>query len=351
MFNTFKTIASLVFLVVITTALGHSQSTLVNLSFAQLKSGQFQGILHCTGPMWTPEEHAGYLEAFPDTRSMMVRHGINLAPTQRFSFAQLVSNVAANMDRFSSELPLLSISFNTIKNKTRVGLDADVAAGRFDPKIAQLAQLVQSRRVPVFIRIGPEANGYWNGYAPQSFQQAFRHIVAIFQAQRVDNAIFMWNYKAVLDQNVVAPYLDFYPGDDVVDWWSVDLFKNDFLNATIRQKVKTFLADAAARGKPVIIPESAPSTLDIGAPMGKSHQQQGSRGRSSSSQTTWNTWFVPYFDLINTEPNVKAFCYSNRNFFKNDVKLKDWGNLRIDQSPLKSLYQQELLKPQYIHQP
>jgi len=336
---------------VVYVAMATSRTTLPDLSFAQLQSGQFQGILHCTGPMWTPEEHAGYLEAFSRTRSMMVRHGINLAPTQRFSFAQRVSNVEANMDRFSSELPLLSISFNTLRNKTRVGLDADVAAGRFDQEVAQLAQLVRSRRVPVFIRIGPEANGYWNGYAPESFRQAFRHVVDIFQTRGADNAIFVWNYKAVLDQNVVAPYLDFYPGDDVVDWWSVDLFKNDFLNPTIKQKVKTFLADAASRDKPVIVPESAPSTLDIGAPMGASHKRQGSRGSASSPQTTWDTWFVPYFELINADPNVKAFCYSNRNFFKNDVKLKDWGNLRIDQSPLKALYQQELLKPQYIHQP
>lgn len=337
----FKAVATITLLVTIYAAMVYPQTAFSTLSFAQLKSGQFQGILHCTGPMWSPEEHAGYLQAFARTPSLMVRHGLNLAPSPRFNFTQLLENIAANMDRFSNELPLLSISFNTIRNKIRVGLDADVAAGRFDQNIEQLAQLVSSRRVPVFIRIGPEANGYWNGYTPEFFQQAFRRIVDIFKTQGADNAIFMWNYKAVSDKNAIAPYIDFYPGDDVVDWWSIDLFKNDFLNPAIKQKVKTFLTDAAARGKPVIIPESAPSTLDIGAPM----------GASSSPQTTWETWFVPYFDLINGDPNVKAFCYSNRDFFKNDVKLKEWGNLRIDQSPLKQLYQQELLKPQYIHQP
>lgn len=346
-----KAFASIILLAVIYASMAYPRTALPPLSFEQLKAGQFKGILHCTGPMWSPEEHEGYLAAFLRTRSMMVRHGLNLDPSARFSFAQLLENIEANMDRFSSELPLLSISFNTLRNKIRVGLDADVAAGRFDQNIVKLAQLVTSRQVPVFIRIGPEANGYWNGYSPEFFQQAFRRIVDIFKAQGTDNAIFMWNYKAVLDKNRIAPYRDFYPGDDVVDWWSIDLFSNDFLNPTLKQKVKTFLADAASRGKPVIIPESAPSTLDIGAPMGASREQRGSRGSAQSSpQTTWDTWFVPYFKLINNDPNIKAFCYSNRDFFKNDVKLKNWGNLRIDQSVLKPLYQQELLKPQYIHQ-
>lgn len=345
-----KYVAVLLTLCVIFVTMGHPQTARLDLSFDQLKSGQFQGILHCTGPMWNPEEHQGYLDAFADTRPVMVRHGLNLAPSPRFTFEQTLGNIRANMDRFSDELPLLSISFNFQRNNAPVGLDAEVAAGQFDPQIAQLAQLVKSRQVPVFVRIGPEANGSWNGYSPAFFPQAFRHIVEVFKAQGTDNAIFIWNYKAVLQQNLIAPYLDFYPGDEVVDWWSIDLFSNDFLNPTLNQKVKAFLADAAARGKPVIIPESAPSSLDIGAPMEEANHRQRRGTTRGSPQDTWNTWFVPYFNLINADPNIKAFCYSNRDFFKNDVKLKDWGNLRIDQSSLKPLYQQELHKPQYIHQ-
>lgn len=173
---------------------------------------------------------------------------------------------------------------------------------------------------------------------PYSFDQ--------LRSGRID-MVFLWNYKAVLDKNEIAPYLSFYPGDDVVDWWSLDLFSEDLLNPALREKVRAFLAEAAARGKPVIIPESAPSGLNIVSPMAS----QGQRNRQRDPQFAWDHWFVPYFELINADPNVKGFCYSNRDFFNHDVKLKAWGNMRIDQSPLRPLYQAELLKSQYLHQP
>ena len=301
------------------------------ISFADLKSGNFDKILHCSGPLWNPEEHDGYLTGFPTTKSFMVRLGLNLGDT-RFTFEQTLGQIQGQIDTYAKELPFIAISFNKkFANGAPIGLDQEVAQGDFDSELTALAQLVKGVDRTVFLRIAPEANGFWNGYDPAFFPDAYRHIVTLFQSQGVDNAVYVWNVKLILGQT--PPLMDFYPGDGFVDWWSIDLFNADFLNPTLNGLVLDFLADAAARGKPVIIPESAPSKLDPDA------------------QSTWDDWFVPYFTLINSDSNIKGFCYSNRDFAKNDVTLTSWGNMRIDQSALKPLYQAELLEPQYQHQP
>ncbi|MFQ5690364.1 MAG: glycosyl hydrolase [Gemmatimonadota bacterium] len=300
-------------------------------SFEDLRSGNIDKILHCSGPLWNPEEHDGYLAGFPTTKSFMVRLGLNLGDT-RFTFAETLEKIQDQIDTYSAELPFLSIGFNKkLADGTPVGLDKEVAQGDFDSELTALAGLLKGLNRTVFLRIPPEANGFWNGYSPAFLPDAYRHIVALFQVRGVANAVYVWNVKLVLNQQ--PPLMDFYPGDAFVDWWSIDLFSPDFLNPTLKGRVTAFLADAAGRGKPVIIPESAPSTLDPDA------------------QSTWDDWFVPYFGLINGDPNVKAFCYSNRDFAKNDVTLTAWGNMRIDQSALKPLYQAELLGSQYQHQP
>lgn len=300
-------------------------------SFEDLRTGNIDKILHCSGPLWNPEEHDGYLAGFPTTKSFMVRFGLNLGDT-RFTFDETLTQIQGHIDTYANELPLLSIGFDKkLADGTPVGLDQEVAQGDFDAELTALAQLVKGVNRTVFLRIPPEVNGFWNGYSPAFLPDAYRHIVTLFQAQGVANAVYMWNVKLVLNQE--PPLMEFYPGDSFVDWWSIDLFNADFLNPTLNGLVIDFLADAAARGKPVIIPESAPSKLNPDA------------------QSTWDEWFVPYFGLIHGDPNIKGFCYSNRDFAKNDVTLTEWGNLRIDQSALKPLYQAELLKPQYQHQP
>jgi hypothetical protein len=95
--------------------------------------------------------------------------------------------------------------------------------------------------------------------------------------------------------------------------------------------MRRFLADAEARGKPVIIAESGPATFDVDDP------------------ATWDLWFKPYFALINGNESIKAFCYSNVDFNKTTTGL-EWRDIQLQDSAMAARYQQELRRPQYVHQ-
>ena len=84
-----------------------------------------------------------------------------------------------------------------------------------------------------------------------------------------------------------------------------------------------FVAAAKARGKPLSIPESIPSTVHL-----------------LDDPTTWSAWFTPYFDLIRAE-GIAAFCYSNRDYTKVPA-WSDWGDLRIERSPLRDAWESVL---------
>lgn len=71
-----------------------------------------------------------------------------------------------------------------------------------------------------------------------------------------------------------------------------------------------------ARGKPTMIPESIPHKFHL-----------------LEDPATWDGWFVPCFDLIRSE-GIGAFSYSNRDYTQVPA-WSDWGDLRIEHSPLK----------------
>jgi hypothetical protein len=297
-------------------------------AFADLKAGELGGrILHGSGPLFWPEHHDAYLAAFPDTPSIVVRDDINLGGT-RFAIDQMVARLADDFGRYPREIPLLTILYTKSQNKTFTGLDREVVAGDFDAALVKLAALVRGFDRPVFVRPASEFNGSWSGYHREYFAESFRHIVSLFRREGVANAVYMWNY---MPQGRAFPYIDWYPGDDVIDWWSVDVFSVHFLEPAANAELHRFLGDAAARGKPVFIPESGPSTQGV------------------ADAAVWDAWFEPYFDLINGDPNIKGFCYSNEDF-RLTTGNPDWQNVMLQDSPIRPLYAQELRKPQYWHQ-
>ena len=301
-------------------------------SFEQFKSGNIDTILHCAGPLFNPEEYNGYVNTFSSTPPIMVRFNIGLEDNPRITFAQKVADIVEDITQtYPNEIPFLSITYTVRShNAPADALDEEVVNGELDDKIRLLAQGVKAFNRPTFIRIASEFNGNWNNYEKEYYADSYRHIVDLFREEGVDQAIFMWNYEAL---HTPFPYMEWYPGDEYVDWWSMDIFSLQFENVKANANMIQFLEDAKARGKPVILPESAPNSQDMEDP------------------ATWNSWFAPYFELINNPAyTIKGFCYSNRDFGKYDVGLKEWGNMRIDQSDaLKGKYQEELKKEQYYH--
>lgn len=285
----------------------------VSFSEGALRTGALGGqAIHCSGPLHVPAEYENYVEVFADRPPAMWVTYYSLLDS-RFTPAEKLIVFSAHLARYGG-IPFVGISYtSTNPDGSSTGWDPQVAAGDFDQEIRNLAGAVAADGRPLFVRPGFEFNGIWNNYQPATYRAAFIRIRTLFLEEGATNAIWVWNAHPAGN---VAPFMDFYPGDENVDWWGVNLFGRAFELASQQTFIASFVGGAQARGKPLIIPESIPHKFHL-----------------LDDPTTWNAWFVPYFDLIQSE-GIGAFCYSNRDYTKVPA-WSDWGDLRIEQSPLK----------------
>ena len=203
----------------------------------------------------------------------------------------------------------------------------DIIAGVYDDNLDAAIALLDSFDRDIFVRIGYEANGFWNGYNPADYIAAFRIITDKLRAAS-DRFSIVWCTHPIdgLDRQ-----LEFYPGDEYVDWWAIDLFETSFIN---NQATADFLAAAAEREFPVMIGESTPTGVGVG-----------------DGQESWDDWFETYFDVIRDNPGVKMFCYINRDWTYVGA-LPAWGNGLIHTNEtVRDLYAAELSNPIYAHLP
>lgn len=229
-------------------------------------------------------------------------------------------------------------------------IDDEVASGTtWDGRLHDLAQVLRDFRRPVMVRIGGEFNGWWNGYHPWEFPKAFRKIVQMFRAAGVDNAAFIWCYEPAapedFDARDPAGNWKWYPGADVVDWFSIDLFAKGDVSGTTGApgsltaygKTLKFLDLAVASQKPVVIAESSPSHYDLSG--------------AASAQAAWTEWFAPYFALIAARSEIKWFHYINYDWQQAAYYVASgWKNNDLSAAPaIASLYSAELAKAKYLH--
>jgi len=172
--------------------------------------------------------------------------------------------------------------------------------------------------------------------------------VAMFLAGGVENAAFVWCYEPAapddFDAKDALGNWKWYPGADVIDWFSIDLFATwDISGAVVGHtgaltaygKSLKFLGLAVATARPVIIAESSPQAFDLGV----------------AAPAAWDEWFTPYFHLIATHPEIKWFHYINYDWTKASYYGESgWKNNDMSVSAaLALLYGAELAKSQYLH--
>ncbi|RCX15554.1 dockerin type I repeat protein [Anaerobacterium chartisolvens] len=107
---------------------------------------------------------------------------------------------------------------------------ADIKDGRADAYITKMAQDIKSYGKEIWLRPLHEANGNWYPWAigypgkvntNDTYKAAFKHIVTIFRNNGVSNVkwVYTVNCSNVGDG---TSYTGFYPGDDYVDYTSID---------------------------------------------------------------------------------------------------------------------------------
>lgn len=198
----------------------------------------------------------------------------------------------------------------------------EVAAGLHDAALEELCAFLASLRRQIYVRIGYEANGPWNGYAPETYVAAFRHVAARLRAA-VPGVAIVW----CIEGGFLDNYHPYDPGDEWADWWSIDLFSTVHL-----QTAAKFLEEATERKKPVMIGECTPRRVGV-----------------EEGEESWSRWFAPFFALIRDHGVIKAFCYINWNW-AGYPQWQDWGNARIqDHSAVLQAFREEMRSPLYVH--
>jgi hypothetical protein len=222
-------------------------------------------------------------------------------------FKQLHSDIGSYPDYL---VPQIGLSLNAGQAATHY--EGDVAQGQMDDRVAMLCKGLKSLDRPVYLRIGYEFNGQWNGYDPADYILAFRRIAVALRACAPETAT-VWNYAPdALGAAYTSDYMRFYPGDDFVDWWAINLFAEDSFDSA---GTRHFLDDAVAHRFPVMVAESTPRRHPV-----------------TEGAKVVDGWYKPYFELMRRYPQIKAFCYINWDWRKYP-QWADWGDARIQNDP------------------
>ena len=174
--------------------------------------------------------------------------------------------------------------------------ERNVAKGKHDELIKELALWIKSTERPVFLRIGYEFDGWdWNHYHKKSYLKSWVRIQSVFEELGVDNVAYVWQSKGWgSDQDVLA---DWYPGDDRVDWCAYSYFG---------QPDTEMIAFARKHHKPVFIAEATPVRENDGIFFDTDLK------KAKISEAVWQSWFVPFLQTIEEHGDVvKAFSYIN----------------------------------------
>ncbi len=205
--------------------------------------------------------------------------------------------------------------------------------GDLDDQIIKIAQEIKNIiSTPVFVRPGYEFgkgnDGLHNDddnpdWTAENFKLIWLRIYNIFDQQGVTNVAWVWN--TVNPQSF--DFMDWYPGDEYVDWWGIDYFTTSQIN-----NADAFLDSANIHQKPVMICESNP--IENGG---------------TTNADNWDDWFVPYFDKIKNISHIKAFVYISDPWDKPGF-FDSWPDSRItSNNTILTNYSAELENPVYIH--
>jgi len=226
---------------------------------------------------------------------------------------------------------LIGLSYHDSTVFTLGKLDLHVQSilnGELDEQIISLAQKIKMLEGPVFFRPGFEFgegnSGIHNDPDMNStnFKNIWLHIYEIFTNEDVTNVAWVWN---TVNPNAFN-YMDWYPGDEYVDWWGINYFTKSQIDNS-----DSFLDSAEVHNKPVIICESNPI-----------------HNGGTTNSNNWDNFFVPYFEKIKNYNNIKAFVYINSSWTKEP--LFDWPDSRIySNETIRSNYTEELQDSIYIH--
>lgn len=260
---------------------------------------------------------ASYAAALAPNRPMLTGTSVDLRDDLPSFFARLQRSLEQGEGDAGMLVPQIGLSMNA--GDASRHYEDRVAAGKEDARLGQLVAGVRSLNRPVFLRLGSGVGGFEAGYQPKAFVAAFRRIHRALRAAGLEQAAMVWDWSpdaelefeehGARERDAAERWAAFYPGDDVVDWWSLSFFSEPGITGPVTAR---FLAEADQRGFPVMIGESTPRGHEV-----------------SEGNLVMDTWYRPYFSLIAGSRSIKAFCYIDRNW-RAYPQWSAWGDSRVE---------------------
>ncbi len=209
-------------------------------------------------------------------------------------------------------------------------LKSIVDGGR-DDSIKKLGEWIKKAHRPVFLRIGYEFEGKWNSYDPGMYKKSFKYIVDKLNEMEAGSFVTVWQSSGYRDDDIEY-LMDWYPGDDYVDWLGFSYFDHD-----IEKVGSGLLKMAREKNKPVMIAEATPKGFEI---------------EYGDGEEIWEKWFAPFFRYVKLNSDViKAVSYINVNWQLQPMwKNNGWGDSRVFAHPfIYGRWKKEMKEDIWIH--
>ncbi len=254
----------------------------------------------------------GYMDYFEKPAGWTMYSGINPGDTsfghvmqgldgifQVADWGDGASNISLQLEDDDFEGMALAIGFWMVNH------EEELAAGVHDSLLLVFGEWLNSLGSrPVFLRIGYEFAGEWNGYERESYVKAFRYVRDFLENMFVTNVAFVWQSHGWGEPMELLE--SWYPGDEYVDWCAFSFFN--------RWDETNMIEFARNHNKPVFIAEASP-TLPTENVKIDNISKPTMLGDSRQAQQAWDIWFRAFFDMIQeNEDVVKAFSYINCNW-------------------------------------
>ncbi len=208
--------------------------------------------------------------------------------------------------------------------------------GEFDDQLDTLIRIFHRyAETPIILRIGLEFNLKKNTMTPEQYREAWRYMVRYFRAAGVDNVSYTWDYHPNKRWSGNHDrWMAYYPGDEFVDWWGLDIFDPCELDNEYEAQIHAFVNDARAHGKPVGVAECSPRH----------------NGIEKWGDEIWEVWFEGFLDWLK-EDGVKYMSMTSKEWRDGYSGWADWGDANITHNEyLETKYRERLREPQWIHQ-
>ena len=232
----------------------------------------------------------------------------------------------------------------------------DIIAGKWDNYIDKWGDAAREFGHPMIVAFGVEMNGDWfpwsgtfyggedwdddadNWKGPETFIQAYRHVVDRVRARGASNVKWMFhanNYSYPLDTWNFAPA--YYPGSDYVDWLGLSVYGQQFKeepNPDIPSLVDWPYQELCGLdpNKPIMIAEWATGDFPF------SPDVHGMRKPE---------WIKQALDLFRTRyPRIKAAIYWHERWQNED---QSYSNLRVNSSvEALNAYRESVANPDWL---